>query len=139
MHFAQLYFIYIDCIFFPLSFPFPLSISFFLSILYSLSLFADALRVVKDRKYGAKNADEVGGWDGMVGELVRRVCLYPFYGICINSIQKHKLEKPLLVIVIECDALNREQTTTTTKKTQQNRITKIASIFLHVVTTERAE
>lgn len=36
--------------------------------------FADALRIVKDRKYGAKNADEVGGWDGMVGELVRRVC-----------------------------------------------------------------
>lgn len=35
----------------------------------------DALRIVKDRKYGAKNADEVGGWDGMVGELVRRVCL----------------------------------------------------------------
>lgn len=33
----------------------------------------DALRIVKDRKYGAKNADEVGGWDGMVGELVRRV------------------------------------------------------------------
>lgn len=35
--------------------------------------FADALRIVKDRKYGAKNADERGGWDGMVGELVRRV------------------------------------------------------------------
>lgn len=36
---------------------------------------ADALRIVKDRKYGAKNTDEVGGWDGMVGELVRRVSI----------------------------------------------------------------
>lgn len=35
--------------------------------------FADALRIVKDRKYGARNADERGGWDGMVGELVRNV------------------------------------------------------------------
>lgn len=43
-------------------------------LLYLLfRFFADALRIVKDRKYGAKNADEVGGWDGMVGELVRRV------------------------------------------------------------------
>lgn len=44
--------------------------------LFIVCSFADALRIVKDRKYGAKNADEVGGWDGMVGELVRRVCIF---------------------------------------------------------------
>lgn len=45
-----------------------------LKLLFAL-FFSDALRIVRDKKYGAKNADEVGGWDGMVGELVRRVCL----------------------------------------------------------------
>lgn len=42
-------------------------------IFFSFILPSDALRVVKDKKYGAKNVDEVGGWDGMVGEIVRRV------------------------------------------------------------------
>lgn len=32
----------------------------------------DTIRVVKDGKYGAENPTD-GGWDGMVGELVRRV------------------------------------------------------------------
>ncbi|XP_055317645.1 glutamate receptor 1-like isoform X2 [Sitodiplosis mosellana] len=36
-----------------------------------------ALRIVKDRKYGAKNADEVGGWDGMVGELEADIAIAP--------------------------------------------------------------
>lgn len=37
---------------------------FLLLILIVASFFCviDALRIVKDRKYGAKNADEVGGW-----------------------------------------------------------------------------
>nr|XP_018906951.1 PREDICTED: glutamate receptor 1-like [Bemisia tabaci] len=30
------------------------------------------LRLVKDGKYGAENPDKKGGWDGMIGELVRR-------------------------------------------------------------------
>lgn len=33
----------------------------------------DDLRLVKDGKYGNDNPKIVGGWDGMVGELVRKV------------------------------------------------------------------
>lgn len=35
--------------------------------------FADELRIVKDGNYGAENHEVKGGWDGMVGELVRQV------------------------------------------------------------------
>lgn len=35
--------------------------------------FADELRIVKDGKYGSENPDVAGGWDGMVGELIREV------------------------------------------------------------------
>ncbi|KAK1121187.1 hypothetical protein K0M31_010494 [Melipona bicolor] len=31
------------------------------------------LRIVKDGKYGMENSDVPGGWDGMVGELIRKV------------------------------------------------------------------
>lgn len=37
-------------------------------------LFADEFRLVKDGKYGNENPKIVGGWDGMVGELLRKVC-----------------------------------------------------------------
>lgn len=33
----------------------------------------DEMRVVKDGKYGHENPKIVGGWDGLVGELVRKV------------------------------------------------------------------
>lgn len=35
--------------------------------------FADELRIVKDGKYGTENSEVNGGWDGMVGELIRKV------------------------------------------------------------------
>lgn len=35
--------------------------------------FSDELRIVKDRKHGKENPDVPGGWDGMVGELIRKV------------------------------------------------------------------
>lgn len=35
--------------------------------------FSDELRIVKDGKYGSENLDVPGGWDGMVGELIRKV------------------------------------------------------------------
>lgn len=35
--------------------------------------FPDELRIVKDGKYGMENPDVPGGWDGMVGELIRKV------------------------------------------------------------------
>jgi hypothetical protein len=31
---------------------------------------------VKDGNYGAENPDVKGGWDGMVGELVRKVHVF---------------------------------------------------------------
>jgi Ligated ion channel L-glutamate- and glycine-binding site. len=34
---------------------------------------ADELSIVKDGNYGAENSEVKGGWDGMVGELVRKV------------------------------------------------------------------
>lgn len=34
---------------------------------------ADEIRIVKDGTYGAENPEVKGGWDGIVGELVRRV------------------------------------------------------------------
>jgi len=40
---------------------------------YLLTNFADELRIVKDGKYGMENPDVPGGWDGMVGELIRKV------------------------------------------------------------------
>lgn len=84
--------------------------------------FTDALRIVKDRKYGAKNADEVGNWDGMVGELVRRVSIhtlqYVIFSIyCIFFIEKKNIldklicikirGKPLFVNIIENDETQR--------------------------------
>lgn len=38
--------------------------------------FLDELRIVKDRKYGMENHDVKGGWDGMIGEIIRKVCTY---------------------------------------------------------------
>ncbi len=38
-------------------------------------IFADELRMVRDGNYGSENSEIKGGWDGMVGELVRRVSL----------------------------------------------------------------
>lgn len=35
--------------------------------------FTDELRLVKDGNYGSENHAVDGGWDGMVGELVRKV------------------------------------------------------------------
>lgn len=34
---------------------------------------SDEIQIVKDGNYGSENPDVKGGWDGMVGELVRRV------------------------------------------------------------------
>lgn len=39
----------------------------------SAQWFIDEMRLVKDGAYGSENPNVRGGWDGMVGELVRRV------------------------------------------------------------------
>jgi len=36
--------------------------------------FLDELRAVKDKKYGIENHETKGGWDGMIGEIIRKVC-----------------------------------------------------------------
>lgn len=38
-------------------------------------LLSDQLRLVKDDKYGSENPNVTGGWDGVIGELVRKVTL----------------------------------------------------------------
>lgn len=38
-----------------------------------LNILTDELRLVRDGKYGNENPKIVSGWDGMVGELVRKV------------------------------------------------------------------
>lgn len=43
---------------------------------------------MKDGNYGAENPEVKGGWDGIVGELVRRVSI----GIAILS-QKHPIKR----------------------------------------------
>lgn len=40
-------------------------------------MFLDEIRIVKDGQYGAENPEVKGGWDGMVGELIRKVCVQP--------------------------------------------------------------
>ena len=35
--------------------------------------FADEIREVADKAYGTEDATAPGGWNGMVGELIRRV------------------------------------------------------------------
>lgn len=54
----------------------------------------DELRIVKDGQYGAENPDVKGGWDGMVGELIRKV------GILSITVFYAKTQK-LVSIVIE--------------------------------------
>lgn len=41
-----------------------------------LFILSDELRIVKDGLYGTENPNKNGGWDGMVGELVRTVSLF---------------------------------------------------------------
>lgn len=38
-------------------------------------LHEDVLRTVKDGSYGTQNPTEKGGWNGIVGEIVRKVCI----------------------------------------------------------------
>jgi len=41
--------------------------------IHTVFAFTDELRLVKDGNYGSENPAVQGGWDGMVGELVRKV------------------------------------------------------------------
>ena len=55
----------------PLPLTFTPKIFFICLINYKKKFFPDELRLVKDKVYGSKN--QHGEWDGMVGELIRKV------------------------------------------------------------------
>lgn len=44
------------------------------------------MRLVKDNTYGSENPKVHGGWDGMVGELVRRVSTIQQYNSHLNFV-----------------------------------------------------
>ncbi|XP_066250045.1 glutamate receptor 1-like isoform X2 [Euwallacea similis] len=56
------------------------------------------LRIVKDGKYGAENGDVKGGWDGMVGELVRNEVDLAIAPISITSERERVIDfsKPFM-------------------------------------------
>ena len=64
---------------------------------------ADEIRTVKDGKYGAEETN--GSWNGMVGELIRRVSVTRFaHFLCINrrfldfdSSKSHSLLQSVIV------------------------------------------
>lgn len=55
---------------------------------------SDTIRIVKDAKYGTKNADEVGGWDGM-GKFEY------FFFLHFIQIQQISIKLATLCIVID--------------------------------------
>lgn len=59
--------------------------------------FSDELRIVKDRKHGRENPDVPGGWDGMVGELIRKVSSNNFVVSATSSTREALFSLPKLV------------------------------------------
>ncbi|KAJ8957136.1 hypothetical protein NQ318_007352, partial [Aromia moschata] len=60
------------------------------------------LRIVKDGQYGAENHDVTGGWDGMVGELVRQEADMAIAPITITSERERVIDfsKPFMSLGI---------------------------------------
>ncbi|XP_055686324.1 glutamate receptor 1-like isoform X1 [Lutzomyia longipalpis] len=60
------------------------------------------LRVVKDGNYGAENPEVPGGWDGMVGELVRREADVAIASMTITSERERVIDfsKPFMTLGI---------------------------------------
>ena len=59
--------------------------------IHVLYVCTDELRKVIDHKYGSENPNVTGGWDGVIGELVRKVghlicILVPYRGPCSRSL-----------------------------------------------------
>lgn len=63
---------------------------------------ADELRIVKDGQYGAENPDVKGGWDGMVGELVRKEADIAIASMTITSERERVIDfsKPFMSLGI---------------------------------------
>ncbi|XP_018318730.2 glutamate receptor 1 [Agrilus planipennis] len=60
------------------------------------------LRIVKDGKYGSENSDVKGGWDGMVGELVRQEADIAIASMTITSERERVIDfsKPFMSLGI---------------------------------------
>ncbi|XP_014487057.1 PREDICTED: glutamate receptor 1 isoform X2 [Dinoponera quadriceps] len=60
------------------------------------------LRIVKDAKYGSENPDVPGGWDGMVGELIRKEADIAIAPITITSERERVIDfsKPFMSLGI---------------------------------------
>ncbi|KAJ8924635.1 hypothetical protein NQ315_000785 [Exocentrus adspersus] len=60
------------------------------------------LRIVKDGQYGAENSDVSGGWDGMVGELIRQEADMAIAPITITSERERVIDfsKPFMSLGI---------------------------------------
>ena len=67
----------IDCKFIPklITINFIFIIILFIYFYYYLLIFLikDEIRLVKDDRYGNENPNVTGGWDGIIGELIRKV------------------------------------------------------------------
>lgn len=62
----------------------------------------DELRIVKDGQYGAENPEVKGGWDGMVGELVRKEADIAIASMTITSERERVIDfsKPFMSLGI---------------------------------------
>nr|XP_024218340.1 glutamate receptor 1-like isoform X2 [Halyomorpha halys] len=60
------------------------------------------LRIVKDGQYGAENSDVKGGWDGMVGELIRKEADMAIASMTITSERERVIDfsKPFMYLGI---------------------------------------
>lgn len=65
-------------------------------------IFTDEIRIVKDGKYGAENHNAVGGWDGMVGELIRHEADIAIASMTITSERERVIDfsKPFMSLGI---------------------------------------
>lgn len=60
------------------------------------------MRIVKDGKYGSENQNVAGGWDGIVGELVRREADIAIASMTITSERERVVDfsKPFMSLGI---------------------------------------
>jgi hypothetical protein len=68
----------------------------------SLCIKKDEIRIVKDGKYGAENPNSPGGWDGVVGELIRHEADIAIASMTITSERERVIDfsKPFMSLGI---------------------------------------
>lgn len=78
------------------------SFSALFSSFISSKNFTDEIRIVKDGKHGSENPSVAGGWDGVVGELVRRESDIAIASMTITSERERVIDfsKPFMSLGI---------------------------------------